>query len=141
MVALVAFVADLVERVFAAKGLQAAALVADAGLASAGMVGQDQLDDGAPGVAQFARVGAHPHAFLHRERTRRFKPRRARGIGDFHHAHAAGTRNRELLVVAQGGDANAQCLRGFENRRAGGNANLQVVNGQIDVGHSSSPFL
>ena len=59
---------------------------------------------------------------------------------DFHHADAAQTVGRAVLVIADGGDLPAELLGGFENRGPRRHGDGIAVNGECYVRHIVIPL-
>ena len=108
--------------------LQLALLVAGTGEALLVVVAQQQFQVDLAGIAELGSVGLDVHAVGNGQHTGR-----AEGTGTgVDHAHAAGADLVDVLEIAQCGDLDPCLLRGFENRRAGGNFHIDAVNRQFN---------
>ena len=109
--------------------LQFAVAVALAGLAVLGVVVQQQFDDIAAGLADVGRVGLHLHALPNLLTARcHVKPHPL----DLDHAHATGTLQAQVGMVAEPRDADPQLLAGLHDRRAVVNGHGRAVDRQRD---------
>ena len=116
--------------------LQLALLVAVAGEALLVMVAQQQLQVHPPGVTELRGVRLHIHPGGNGQHAGRAE---SPGSG-VHHAHAAGTDLVDILQIAQRRNIDTGLLRGFQNRRAGGNFNADTVNRQLyEIFHALFP--
>ncbi len=123
--------AELVDAVLLGQGLQLAVAVADAGVAVAAVLGEQQVEHVAAGDAHRLGVGVDLDG-------------RGDGIGarglqvalplHLDHADAADAGDFQVGVVAEGGDAHAQALGRLEDGGAHGHLGLDAVDGHRDGG-------
>ncbi len=122
---------EAVDPVFLGQLLQLADAVADAGVAVAAMLGQQQVEDVPPGDAHRFGVGLDLDG-------------RGDGVGagglqrplplHFHHTDAADARHFEVRMMAQRRDADADALGRLEDGGAERDFGLDAVDGHRDGG-------
>ena len=92
------------------------------------VVGEQQFQHRLARAGHLRRIGAHHHAFGHRERARRLQ------LGcllHFHQAHAAGGLQRQAFVVAEGRNLDAHQLGRIDHQRSRRCFNRAAVDGQL----------
>ena len=112
-----------------------AALVADRAIQ--GVIGEQELEHVLARLPDLFGVGAHHHAFGYRQRACRHH---LRHLFHFHQAHAAGGGQREPLVVAEGGDLDADGLGGIDHQGLRRNLDRAAVDGEMDQLRHAAPW-
>ena len=119
-----------IDAVFGGQGLKLAVVVPPAGVTFAVVVGQQQVEDVPPGLADRGGVALHADG-----RSNRIA---ARGLQrplafDLDHADAADAGQAEVFVIAEGGNTDAQLLGGLEDRRAQRHRDGMSVDRKFDL--------
>ncbi len=127
--------AEPVDPVLLGQSLQLAVAVADARVAVAAVLGEQQVEHVTAGDAHRLGIGVDLDG-------------RGDGVGTrglegplplyLHHADAADTGDLEVGVVAQGGDADPDALGRLEDGGAHGHLGLDAVDGHMDRGADSA---